>query len=370
MSRNTRFHPSHEPFCTSSHLQLQNQHISGPFSFLNPTTAPYIHTGISKPVDPTDDLHSKSPDRFPDSEKAPRSKKEQGASDIHFQWRSRDNRKGRHALSVEPDGSPDAKYLTPKSTSSFTEVLKGIGRMFMQYPYWDISYLVAIMFALGSVVWVINAFFVWLPLVDPSTKFPGETGKAGGITAFIGATIFEIGSVFLMFEAVNENQPGCFGWALERALEGGKMQVRADKEECSHHHRNRKNLVGKSDGELSPLIRPSYLHSAKEKTVKHSTLSPSSTASDFSQDQSPAQSSDAHGREWQWFPSWHDLTTHYVRELGFLACSAQFLGATIFWISGFTALPGIANKLTSQGLLDGVYWVPQIVGGTGFIVSG
>ena len=29
-------------------------------------------------------------------------------------------------------------------------------------------------------------------------------------------------------------------------------------------------------------------------------------------------------------------------------------------ISGFTALPGINNKM-SQGLLDGIYWVPQIV---------
>ena len=29
-------------------------------------------------------------------------------------------------------------------------------------------------------------------------------------------------------------------------------------------------------------------------------------------------------------------------------------------ISGFTALPGINNKM-SQGLLDGIYWVPQMV---------
>ena len=33
-------------------------------------------------------------------------------------------------------------------------------------------------------------------------------------------------------------------------------------------------------------------------------------------------------------------------------------------ISGFTALPGINDKM-SQGLLDGIYWVPQIVGGSG-----
>ena len=38
-------------------------------------------------------------------------------------------------------------------------------------------------------------------------------------------------------------------------------------------------------------------------------------------------------------------------------------------ISGFTALPGINNKM-SQGLLDGIFWVPQMVGGSGFIISG
>jgi hypothetical protein len=47
----------------------------------------------------------------------------------------------------------------------------------------------------------------------------------------------------------------------------------------------------------------------------------------------------------------------------------QLIGATIFWISGFTALPPIYNAL-SMPVMNGVYWVPQVVGGTGFIVSG
>ena len=69
------------------------------------------------------------------------------------------------------------------------------------------------------------------------------------MTAFIGATIFEVGSVLLMIEAVNENRAGCFGWALERALEsGGKIRLRPDGDGCRHHHTNKKNLVGKSDG--------------------------------------------------------------------------------------------------------------------------
>ena len=125
---------------------------------------------------------------------------------------------GRHAIVVTP-ADQKAKYLTPPSTSTAKETLRGIWRMFSTYPYWDVSYLVAVIFTLGSLVWCINAFFVWLPLQDPSTEFPGEIADAGGITAFIGATIFEIGSVLLMIEAVNENRADCFGWALEEVLE-------------------------------------------------------------------------------------------------------------------------------------------------------
>lgn len=58
----------------------------------------------------------------------------------------------------------------------------------------------------GSVVWVINGFLVLLPLVAPWSAFPNEAGLGGGVSALIGATIFEFGSVLFMLEAVNENR--------------------------------------------------------------------------------------------------------------------------------------------------------------------
>jgi hypothetical protein len=117
--------------------------------------------------------------------------------------------------------------------------------MFSTYPYWDVSYLVAVVFTLGSVVWCINAFFVWLPLEAPSTEFPGEIADGGGWTAFIGATIFEFGSILLMIEAVNENRADCFGWALEEALEEKGLVRLKPSSGCIHHHKNKGNLVGK-----------------------------------------------------------------------------------------------------------------------------
>lgn len=225
--------------------------------------------------------------------------------------------------------------------------------MFTTYPYWDVSYLVAVIFSLGSVIWVINAFFVFLPLVQPRTEFEGEASVAGGWTAFIGATVFELGSVLLMLEAVNENRTGCFGWAIEKVEEEGLglLVRREGKDGCGHHHANKGNFVGKG------------VKTSTEKNMGHNEV-------DGEQDVGKYGENGPKEKSWQWWPSWHDLTTHYIFELGFLACSAQMFGATVFWISGFTALPYIYDKFPSQGAIDGGYWVPQIVGGSGFITSG
>jgi hypothetical protein len=211
--------------------------------------------------------------------------------------------------------------------------------MFWYYPVWDVSYLVATIFTLGSVVWVINSFFVWLPHLQPTTEFPGEVDNAGGITAFVGATIFEIGSVFLMIEAVNENRSDCFGWVIKESLaEKGLLRIQSDMDSCSHHHQNMKNLAGRG---------------RKQHKI---------TTTDESQPESKK------AQTWTWWPTWRELRSHYLHDIGFLGCLSQFLGATVFWISGFTALAPIQNAM-SEKAINGAYWAPQVIGGIGFIIS-
>lgn len=322
--RNQAFKPEREPLRQLPTHQVRHSSITGPFSFLNPTRA---HFQVQQSA-----AHEAKADAARGKDFTP---------GVNYKWTSRNNRKGRHALAV--DSSVDAStvgYESPRSTSSSSAIARGILRMFTYYPVWDVSYLVAVIFTLGSVVWVFNAFFVYLPLQKPSTEFNNEILYGGGITAFVGATIFVIGSVFLMLEAVNENRTGCFGWAveeLEQSLEKqSQYRLRPSDELCVHHHTNKRNLVGKSD--------------------VHATA-------DGVHDGGPVSKS------WVWWPSWDEMRTHYIHELGFLACLSQLCGATIFWIAGFTALPGIFNHL-SPGLTDGIYWTPQVVGGCGFIVSG
>lgn len=146
----------------------------------------------------------------------------------------------------------------------------------------------------------------------------------GGLTAFLGATVFEIGSILLMLEAVNENRSECFGWALEEAVEDGMAVLRPNHQECRHSHRDKMSFV-----KGSMLV------------------------------ETDATKDNAHLRHWSWWPSWYELKTHYFHDVGFLACFSQTIGATIFWIAGFTGLPPIYNSLSTPAM-NGIYWLPQV----------
>ncbi|KAK3073626.1 hypothetical protein LTR53_004636 [Teratosphaeriaceae sp. CCFEE 6253] len=338
MGRNTTFNPEREPLRDTPRLHLDNTTIRGPFAFLNPTQAHYHHQ--PSPSSSADQNGSDDAERPADH----MATKDEPASKVAYKWTSRNNRKGRHALVIKPSTTGDAVFAAPPLTNRPEAVLKTVGRMFTYYPVWDVSWLVAYVFTLGSIIWVINAFFALLPLTNPSTSFPGETLDGGGITAFIGATVFEIGSILLMLEAVNENRAGCFGWALAQVYEEHveRSVTRVAPASCTHHHANKRNLVG----------TPQQGASDDEKKTASDGLPLS-------------------GKSWIWWPSWHDLQSHYLHDLGFLACCAQMFGASVFWISGFTALPGIFNVIEKTvPVLIGVYWVPQVVGGSGFVVSG
>ncbi|KAF2006858.1 hypothetical protein P154DRAFT_558828 [Amniculicola lignicola CBS 123094] len=343
--RNAGFHPTRHPLKDHPLLRIEHHRTTGALPFFNPTRA-----------------HFQAPGRPTHIEPSPRAEEEGGLQrvlkptklvrlldrehtipGVSYKWTSRNNRKGRHAITLS-SFAPEAKQAIPPLTNSFTQTLSGVWRMFTQYPVWDISYDVATVFTLGSVIWVTNAFFVFLPLVQPDTEFKNEELYGGGITALIGATVFEFGSVLLLAEAVNENRAGCFGWALEKAMSDGAdgLRLRPSKSGCTHHHYNKRNLVGKGAHGTSAALEQS----------------PSSFSSTSSTT-----------KTWVWFPTIQDLRSHYLRDLGFIASFAQLIGATIFWVSGFTALPGIYDRM-SPTIKIIFFWTPQVLGGTGFIVSG
>ena len=210
--------------------------------------------------------------------------------------------------------------------------------MFTTFPWYDVSFLVAFFFSIGCAIFIVCGLFYWLPLSYPSTEFPHESGTAGGVTAFVGGTLFTIGAVFLMIEATNENQTGCFGWELEQVIS-----------EHTHHH---------DDTEKSCSATAAYRPERKVCDHLHSPHTPFLKGAAGTK---PA-------RKWTWWPTWHELRTHYFREIGFWGSFTEFIGAAIFYINCVLALPGVYPHL-SQGVLWGIYWLTYLVGGVLFIVS-
>jgi hypothetical protein len=46
----------------------------------------------------------------------------------------------------------------------------------------------------------------------------------------------------------------------------------------------------------------------------------------------------------------------------------QLFAATVFWISTVTGIPNVID-MENVGLTDGIFWVPQVIGGSGFIIA-
>ncbi|KAJ5982383.1 hypothetical protein N7451_012483 [Penicillium sp. IBT 35674x] len=153
----------------------------------------------------------------------------------------------------------------------------------------------------------------WLP--PPSSP---QKSAAKDISSFVGAALFQIGAISLLFEACSENRTGCFGWALYHALE----------DSCQYQRQQRR----------------------KPNPVKQQLPAPHQP--------SPPE------RQWTWCPTWRELRTHYFHEIGFVASITMFAGATIFYVCGICALPWLHNNRT----IEGVYYMTYLVGGVIFII--
>lgn len=114
--------------------------ILAPVSFLNPTTRYH-------PITPSRLVPEEKPEPSPSRPQPP--PQDHG---IYHIWRSRDNRKGRHAALVpRPTAGDDEKVAAavPRATNSVAETLMGLAKMVTRYPVWDVSYDVAVIFTLG-----------------------------------------------------------------------------------------------------------------------------------------------------------------------------------------------------------------------------
>lgn len=220
--------------------------------------------------------------------------------------------------------------------------------MCTQFPYWDVSWWIAVLFTVGCALFVVCGIFQWFPMVSQSDKLEDDD-LTPGVAAFVGATLFAFGGVLLVVEATNENQTGCFGWAISQTYD----QVRSGNEsdDVSELRLDREESQSLR---VQPLVQHSCQHLHSGDRIHNVYLL---------HEQHPEVA-----RTWEWWPTWNELKTHYVYDIGFLASSILALGTIIFWVSGIMSLPQI-NQNVSLETMFATYWLAYLVGGLHFVTA-
>jgi len=228
-------------------------------------------------------------------------------------WRSRDHRKGRHRL-------PQDLMLGQKIARLFKPEL-------MNLAWW-----IAFAFTIGSVVWCINGFYVFLPFLHES-MVPNET--AIGWTGWLGATIFFVAAWPEVWEALIREDTPNYTWDAASTNSGSTNDDSLS--------RGSSTVMSKGDPD-------------KEKGYQNGDGS-----EQYIKEARPAAKRGTR---------FLGLNLSRFRELGFVGSFIQAWAATIFWISGFTGLPQVQKSISDNTpLLNGVFWTPQVIGGSGFIIS-
>ncbi|CAK4031554.1 Hypothetical predicted protein [Lecanosticta acicola] len=331
-------------------FRLRSVKATGPSRLFNPTN-------VRMRVEWTDEAHQQDP-----------------GADMTLLWRSRDSRKGRNSIAVPraaamhssvqfPDGPP-------QFSASFTQICKGMAHIFTRFPYWDMAFWVAFCFTLGSVIYVFNGIFTWFPVAHPEMFSPEVCKMTEGLTAFFGVVFYEIGAVLAYLEAINA---GTFhGSAMRRFLEGhqdeqkklvdAKLQSFVSRV-VSGLTRQRQDTAKVVDSdEMDAKQSPSKQQHQRRVSVWRG-LAPRRYAMDLGVEEDSRDLC-----RFRWIPTWKNLKEYHIHEIGFLACSIQLLGATLFIIPGITLLPSIFESL-EQWEQNAAYWIPDIVASTLFIVS-
>ena len=224
---------------------------------------------------------------------------------------------------------------------------------------------------------VIDGFWAWLPLVRPSSEFSGQEKYGVPLAFFFGALFYQLGAVMAYLEAIND---GSFaGSAMKRLLLGHDREAKGilDKRlsdffghmKPGHHRKDEEGEEReKHESEVDPeagwrtmqrrelpgLIYPAMMRPA-----------PRRGGLDLGE---PEEGESVEYIRWRWWPTWHRLTTHHIYEIGYLSCTIQLFGVTLYGVTSIVILPGILDSL-SRWQENAAYWIPQIVASSCFLIA-
>jgi len=113
------------------------------------------------------------------------------------------------SFNVTTNSGSESSYVDNSSYMDFDDretFSSRVRKMVTIFPYRDPIYLVAVVFALGSLDLVINGFFDLLPRLSPETAFETEETIAVPSTVLIGSILFFAAGIFDTFGALNADR--------------------------------------------------------------------------------------------------------------------------------------------------------------------
>lgn len=223
-------------------------------------------------------------------------------------------------------------------------------RMCTRFPVRDMSWMVGFSFTIGSAVFVVNGFFLLLPLIDPTTDFSAETPYLTPASSVLGTVIFLGGGWAAILEALN--------------LKRGVIETEGQEVEMI------------KTTELTPITRREVLHHRHTQSGQSSSLSniperPESPPSDSSSETHvtpPVSLALLGSSTFIWWPTAQQFTQSYRHDLYFFAGIIQFVGAVIFAIATVTSIPGIID-FNNTILVDLANLLPATLGGILFLTA-
>lgn len=269
----------------------------------------------------------------------------------------------------------DVEAQTEDDETAPSTFWQNIAIMLTTFPYWNMAFWSGWCYSIGSIMFIIDGLFSWVPIAFPETEFSGEEKWAVPLLFFFGACLYQIGGVMAYLEAIND---GCFaGSAMKRLL---KDHQDIEKELLDaklhvffghlipHHHDDDGN-----DEEHETPADPD----AGWKTLTKEGSTPEDIYNETKEKVERRGGVDEGGEErgqmtgymkWQWYPTWNALKTYHIYELGYVACTIQLFGVTLYGVTSVVILPGIFDSLAWWQEIA-AYWVPQVVASCCFLIA-
>ena len=345
-------------------LRLKDAEFGGPSRHMNPTSAKLSIQAGGESRRFRSDASTDGQSQIPPSSGDP-------VKDFQIEWRSRDNRKGSMAVPVSPRGGS----LTMRMAFASKDIGQGVWRLFSTFPYWDMSFWSGFTYSIGSALFVIDGFWAWLPLAAPSTENEGLTTYGVPLAFFFGACFYQTGAVMAYLEAIND---GSFaGSAMKRLLLGHDREAKEILDEKlsnffhqkqNDHHEKKEDAEEQREKQVDPEAGWRTLNRRKRPgSIYPQGMRPAPRRGGLDLGE-PEEGETVEYYQWRWFPTWHRLRTHHIYEIGYLSCTIQLFGVTLYGVTSIVILPGILDSL-SRWQENAAYWIPQIVASTCFLVA-